>query len=336
MRSSMRNQRYANVPIVIAGLVALAVHGCGTTEQQVQTIVHDAAVSGPVFSPPVNVVSDNAKESITFSAFAGTMRGTRLEGVVEGSEPSRSAWLYPADTVRISGSGAIVRKVVPEQNLSWQQSSFAAGARLDIAWKTVALSFGAGLSNAAGTIYGNWSAGLGIFTGDSSAIRARFDMGVFGQTLRYNTRTVTITTTTSSWWFGGSSQTVDTAYYHDITQSSAVGYYGSVTLNTAKATWPVNLFVQGNIVVQPVLSYKPYSRTTVDWLMFVPVGSETGRGEVSTNAFFIGVTPGIYVEPSPNLIIVAGAKCLFESSGTFSGNTSLILPFVQVGLRTGM
>jgi hypothetical protein len=336
MRSSLPCREHPSFLIAMAALIALALQGCGTTEQEVQTIVRDAVVSGPVFSPPVNVVSDNSREKITFSAYAGTMRAAVLTGIVDGSEPARSAWLYPGDTVQVAGGGRVVQKVVPDHNLSWQQSSFSAGARLDFAWKSVALSLGAGLSNSTGTIHGNWSAGLGIFSSDSSTVRARFDLGVFGQSLSYSARTVTITTTTSSWWFGESTQTIDTAYYHDKADVSAIGYYGSLMLNTAKSSWPANFFLQGSFVVQPVLSYKPYTKTTVDWLMFVPVGSESGRGDVSTDAFFVGITPGIYIEPSPNLIVAAGVKCLFETSGTFSGQTSLFIPFVQVGLRTGL
>jgi hypothetical protein len=320
----------------IPALASWAFSGCGTTEQQVSTFVRDAAVSGPLFSPPINPVSEKSPNTVTLSASMSGMRKSLLEGVIVGSEPGKSDWLYSYDTVQLSGGGVAIKKQIPQYNLSWKQPRFSAGLNCDVAWRSVALSFGGSLSTSSGyTLYG-WSAGIGLFSSELSNVRARLDLGIFGQNLHYNARSVAITTTTTSWIFGGSSTTVDTTFYHDATNESSIGYYGSIILNSAFTSSPVNFFLQGSLVSQPILHYKPYTKTTVNWLMFVPLESTDSRGEVSTDALLLGITPGIYMEPSKSLIVVAGVRCLFDVSETFTGETSVIMPFVQVGLRTGL
>jgi hypothetical protein len=254
MDSNMHTTRTGFSMDLCLCLAAFALAGCGTTEQQVTTIVRDAAVCGPIFSPPVNVASENARNSLTVSAHAMVPRKSLLDGFVEGSEPTKAGWLYPADTVRLSDGRISVRRQVPRTNLSWQHPEFSAGLHCDIAWKTMALSFGGSLSESGGSTLLGWSAGLGFFSGDSGKFRVRLDVGVFGQSLDYDARSVTITTTTSTWLFGGTSRTIDTAFYHDTKTSRSTGYYGSITLNSANPSWPVNFFVQGNLIAQPVLS----------------------------------------------------------------------------------
>jgi len=330
------NMRTTPAQILLPCAALLIIAGCVTTEQQVKTIVRDAAVEGPIFSPPVNIVSDNAKQSVTLSAHATVQGISLLNGRVEGSEPSKSDWLYPVDTMRLSGGGVSLRRQIPQYNLSWQRPDVSAGMHVDFAWGSTALSFGGSLAESRGSTLLGWSAGLGFFSRETSNFRMRLDIGVFGQTLDYDARSVTITTTTSTWLFGGQTTTIDTAFYHDTKSESSIGYYGSLTFNSANPAWPVNFFLQGNLIAQPILSYTPYTRTTVDWLLFFPVESTSGRGKVSTKAVFLGVTPGIYIEPSRSMVLTAGVRCLFDVSETFGETHSVIIPFVQVGLRTGL
>lgn len=336
MQPQDRTRQFGLFIAAILTLASWTLSGCGTTEQQVTTYVRDAAVSGPLFSPPVNPVSEKSSNTFTLSASMAGMRKSLLQGVIAGSEPGKSDWLYSYDTVRLSGGGVTVKRQIPQYNLSWKQPRFSAGLNCDVAWKSVALSFGGTLASSdAYTLYG-WSAGIGLFSSEASNVRARLDLGLFGQNLRYDARSVAITTTTTSWIFGGSSTSVDTTFYHDATKESSIGYYGTITLNSAFASSPVNFFLQGSLVSQPILHYKPYTKTTLNWLMFLPLESTDSRGEVSTDALLLGITPGIYMEPSKSLIIVAGVRCLFDVSETFTGETSVIMPFVQIGLRTGL
>ncbi len=335
MNSGAEFIRSALSKAVIVSSTLLILSGCGTTEQQVKTIVRDAAIEGPIFSPPVHVVSDNAKYCVTVSAHATVQQMSLLSGMIEGSEPSKSGWLYPVDTMRLPGGGVSLRRQIPQYNLSWQRPDVSAGLHVDVAWGSTALSFGGSLAESRGSTLLGWSAGLGFFSRETSNFRMRLDIGVFGQTLDYDARSVTITTTTSTWLFGGQTTTIDTAFYHDTKSESSIGYYGSLTFNSANPAWPVNFFLQGNLIAQPILSYTPYTRTTVDWLLFFPVESTSGRGKVSMKAVFLGVTPGIYIEPSRSMVLTAGVRCLFDISETFGETHSVIIPFVQVGLRTG-
>jgi hypothetical protein len=314
----------------------LLLSGCGTTEQQVKAIVRDAEVEGPVFSPPVHVVSDNSRHSATVSTYATIQGMSLLRGVVQGSEPGKSGWLYPVDTLNGSGGTVSLRRQIPQYNLHWQHPEFVAGMHVDLAGGSTALSLGASIAASGGSTLVGWSAGIGLFSKESSSVRLRLDAGVFGQLLKYESRTVAITTTTTSFLFGGTSTTVDTAFYCDRNSESSIGYYGSLTFNSANPGWPVNIFFQANCVVQPILSYSPSTRTTFGWLLLIPVPTSGQRTDVSSNAVFIGITPGIYIEPSPSMVVTAGVRCLYDVSETFSDKNALFIPFVQVGLRVGM
>jgi hypothetical protein len=318
--------------VTLGGFVA----GCATTDQQVTTVVRDASVTGPLFSPAVHPVTDAAKNTLTLSAHVSAPRSSTINGVIVGSEPEKSPWLYPVDSVRLAGGGIAAQRQVPRYNLSWKQPGFSAGMNLDFMWNSVALTLGGSVANTSGRNLYGWSAGLGFFTSESKTVRARLDAGVFGQSLYYDARSVTITNTKTTWLFGGSSTTIDTAFYHDYVTESSIGYYGTVTINSAFPSSPVNFFLQGSLVSQPVLEYEPYSRTTINWVMFAPVEVSESGGSVSTHALLFGVTPGIFIEPSDNLVMLVGVRCLFDMSDTFTGDTSTFIPFVQIGLRTGL
>lgn len=322
--------------MVAASVALLLLSGCGTTEQQVRTIVRDAEVGGPVFSPPVHAVSEYSKHSATISMYANVQNMSLLRGAVEGSEPGKSGWLYPADTAGRSGGGASLRRSIPQYNLQWQHPEFVAGMHCDVAGGSTAFSLGASLAASGGSTLVGWSAGLGLFSKEPGSMQLRLDVGVFGQLLNYEARTVTITTTKTSFLFGGESTSVDTAFFCDRNSESALGYYGSLTFNSASPTWLVNIFFQAHCVVQPILHYTPSARTSIDWLMLIPVPTSYARTEVASKAVFIGITPGIYIEPSPSMVMTAGVRCLYDASETFSEKNTLFIPFVQVGLRMGM
>ncbi len=324
----------SSMAAVSVGLFLLS--GCGTTEQQVRTIVRDAEVGGPIFSPPVHVVSEHSRHTATISTYATIQRMSLLRGTVQGSEPGNSGWLYPSDSVRLPGGGMSLRRLIPQYNLQWQHPEFAAGMHVDLAGGSTALSLGASIAASGGSTLVGWSAGIGLFSKESSYLRLRMDLGVFGQQLNYEARTIAITTTTTSFLFGGTSTAIDTAFFHDRSSESTIGYYGSLTLNSANPDWPVNVFCQAHCVVQPILSYTPSTLTTVDWLMAIPVETSRGRHDVSTKAVFIGFTPGIYIEPSPSMVMTAGVRCFYDVSETFSEKNALFIPFVQIGLRVGM
>lgn len=323
-------------PAVIVAVVLFPFLGCGTTERQVRTIVRDAEVGGPVFSPPVHIVNGNSRHHATISAYAMFQRMSLLRGIVEGSEPGKAAWLYPGDTVRLAGGGISFQRHVPQYNLQWRHPEFAAGMHFDLAGGSTAFSFGGSIAATGGTTFIGWSAGIGLFSAETTPLQVRLDAGIFGQLLDYEARSVAITTTTTTFLFGGSSTAVDTAFFRDRNSGSSIGYYGSLTFNSANPTWVANIFFQAHCVVQPILSYTPSTRTSIDWLMMIPVPTSWERTEVSSRAVFVGITPGIYVEPSPGMVMTAGVRCLYDASETFSESNTLFIPFVQVGLRAGM
>jgi hypothetical protein len=170
--------------------------------------------------------------------------------------------------------------------------------------------------------------GLGFFSRDTGAVRVRLDVGIFGQVMDFESRSVTFTTRSTEWW-GGSSRSSDTAFYFDRSSESGLGYYGSLTINTANRSWPVNIFLQMNCVIQPLLSYTPLTRTAVDWALFLPIETSSGSGEVTTSATFLGITPGIYMEPSPSTVLLAGVRYMVDVSGTLKKPDYVVMPFAQ-------
>ncbi len=315
--------------LLISGCILAA--GC-TTSEMTQTFVKDATVAGPAGIPPVHVVTGDSKNSITLTGFLAFQKGQQ-RGYVTGSPPGQVSWLYPLDTVRLPAGGVSLVRRVPEYNLLWNLPEVAAGLHMDITWRSTAISFGASLSEASGSTLLGWSAGVGLFGGDSGAVRVRFDAGLSGQAMHYDASSVTISTSTTSWLFG-STTSVDTAYYHDVRSASSLGYYGSLTLNSSVEEWPVNVFLQGSYVVQELLAYSPASRTTTDWLvpLFLPIPQESSSTEVSTRPALLGVTPGVYVRPSRSLLLLAGVRFMFDVSETLLDTGRIVIPFVQVSL----
>ena len=315
--------------LALPGIVLIA--GC-TSSEVTQTFVKEATVEGPAGIPPVHVVTSDTKNSITLTGFLA-LQGGEQRGYVTGSPPAKASWLYPVDTVRLSdGRRSLVRRV-PEYNLLWKLPDVAAGLHVDITWRSTAVSFGASLSAAAGSALFGWSAGVGLFGGDSGAVRVRFDAGLSGQALSYDASSVTISTSTTSWLFGSTTR-IDTAFYHDTRSTSSLGYYGSLTLNSAVDGWPVNVFLQGGCVVQTLLAYSPTTRTTTDWLLplFLPIPEETSSTEVSTKPVLWSVTPGVYVRPSRSLLLLVGVRFLFDVSDTLLDTGRMVIPFVQMSL----
>jgi hypothetical protein len=317
----------------LVSILTFALAGCSTTEQ-VQTYIRDAHVAGPVASPPVHVVTDHAKNAVTFSFYAVQQGKDNLAGNIEGS--GTNGWLYSPELVQRPDGSTSYARVIPRYNMDWKRPEFSGGADLDIAWEGMALTVGGAFSRASGASRLGWQAGLGFFTREQKPVRVRLDLGVFAQYLEYQARTATITTVKTEWFFSGSTTSVDTSYYFDRDTKGGIGYYGTLTINTAVPSWPLDLFLQFNYINQPVLSYTPVSRTTTDFLLFLPVQSTSGSGDIATRASFIGLTPGIYIEPTPDIILTGGVRALLDISDTFKEPNVIVMPFVQLGFRVGM
>lgn len=316
-----------------AALLALVLAGCSTTEQ-VQTYIRDAHVSGPVATPPVHVVTDNTKHAVTFSFYAVQQGKDILAGNIEGS--GTNGWLYTPELVQRRDGSTVYTRVIPQYNMDWKRPEFSGGIDLDVAWEGTALSFGGTFARSSGASRFGWQAGLGFFTREQRPVRVRLDLGLFAHYLEYQARTATITTVKTEWIFSSPTTTVDTAYYFDRDTKGGIGYYGTLTINTALPSWPLDFFLQFNYINQPVLSYTPVSRTTTDFLLFLPIQSTSGSGDVATRASFIGLTPGIYIEPTPDLILTGGVRTLFDVSDTFKEPSVIVMPFLQLGFRVGL
>ena len=318
------------------GLAALFLLGCGqTTQVHVTTIIKEAEVAGPVSPVPVHVVTPHSKNRVALTLH-GTYQGSQeVKGIISGSPPGTAPWLYPKDTIRLSGT--TIREVprFPETNLSWNLPGFTGGLDLDIAWENIALSAGLNIASVSGDALVGWSAGFGLFKADTGGVGIRLEGGILGQTLTYDASAVQIVTVTQTGgWFSGSSTSVDTFYYRDYDRNMKLGFYGSLMLNTAYPEWPANFFLQASVFTQPLLSYEPSRRTTSQfaWLILPTEVTHTEKSEASTSVALFGLTPGFYIEPSPTFLITGGVRILFDFSNSFKEPSNLVMPFLQFSL----
>jgi hypothetical protein len=262
----------------------------------------------------------------------GSYQGTEdIKGVVEGSPPGAAPWVYPQDTLYYLGSFRTVPRK-PETNLTWNLPDFTGGLDLDIAWESFALTGGINFSSASGQSLVGWSAGVGIFQVSDRGVGIRFEGGILGQELAYEASSVQIyRATVSPTWFSRGSTFVDTSYYRDYDKDMKLGFYGSLLVNTAYPDWPANFFLQASVFTQPLLKFEP-SRRTDHTFMFPFAFTTTHTSEVSTNVTLMGVTPGIYFEPSPTILITGGVRFIFDVSKSIKEPSNLMMPFLQFSL----
>jgi hypothetical protein len=319
-----------------SGLGAALLLGCAqTTEVHVTTIIKDAEVAGPVSPVPVHVVTPHSKNRVALTVHGSYQGSQEVKGVINGSPPGSAPWLYPQDTLHYSGTSIRTVPRTPKTNLTWNLPDFTGGLDLDIAWEHVALTGGVNVSSVSGEALIGWSAGLGLFKADTEGVGIRLEGGILGQTLAYDASTVQIVSvTTSGNWFSSGSSSVDTFYYRDFDKNMKLGFYGSLMLNTAYPKWPLNIFLQASVFTQPLLEYEPSRLTThtFGWMVLPYEYTTIHKSEASTSVVLFGLTPGIYIEPSPTILITAGARIIFDFSNAFKEPSNLVMPFLQFSL----
>jgi hypothetical protein len=325
----------ARLLVPFFGLAALFLMGCGTTSVQVTTIVKEAEVTGPVSTVPVHVVSPHSKNRIAMTFYGSYQGSQEVKGIVSGSPPGSAPWLYPQDTLYYLGTTVRTVPRTPETNLNWRLPNFTGGLDLDIAWEHFALTGGLNVSSVSGEALIGWSAGMGFFTAKPGGVGLRLEGGVLGQSVGFDASSVQIVTVShSGGWFSHSSTSVDTFYFHDIDRTMNIGFYGSLMLNTTYPEWPVNIFLQASVFTQPLMSYTPSRRTDVTFMFPFPgVGTHTEETTASTDVVLFGLTPGIYIEPSPTILITCGARIIMDISDSMREPGNLVMPFVQFSLR---
>jgi hypothetical protein len=307
--------------ILVGAVLACSAAGC-TVTQQVDTHILDAQLNGQPTPIPVHVTTPQTSNSTTVTPSLSLRATRRLTGQVEGSPVSDGIPFYPSGQV-------------PDHNLTWNFPVAAAGIELDIARQSTAFTLAGNVTAGSGTSTYGFLAGFGMFSHEPGGMAARFDIGATFQAITGRIASVEITTTHTTPLFGSPYTTVDTAFYVDTQTKLRLGYFASLTLNTASEESPVNLVFQATYQYQSLFGFTPSRRVTRDWTnpILVPATTQNSGVDVSTTVSFFSVAPALAVRFGPMTRLVVGARISWPVMEDPPTPTTIVQPFIRMDMR---
>ena len=276
--------------ILAAGGLFLA--GC-SVEQSIT--VQNLNIAGAQSSVPLHVTNDSASALRAVIHFSPS------------SQTSLSAAFYdnvaPAEGQKGYGTTA--------GQMQWKLPSFEAGADLDFPLShAVSLALGA---NTSGNHWG-WNAGLG-FHGQSGGAGVRLDAGFQWQSLSYDVDYLLMTTTTTLFH-----TTTDTQVVHKSESDSHGDFYAALTVNSTRPLGAVNFFIQ--------FAYAHQTLYDIDRTVLVfPFFGWSDKTTISCSNF--SMVPGLYLDLSPTVRLMAGARFMWPLGFDENEPTVLISPVVM-------
>ncbi len=276
--------------VVVAGVLA----GCVVTQE---VYLEDATLTAPITTPPVMFPPDSG-ESVQVAGHVSFAQGATLNGRVTENAyapagPDNIHWTIPEVT------GGIAADIRLGRHFSW----------------TAAMDFSGGGGNAlvggaTGLAFHTLGKGAGVWLG----------FGVMLHPIQYDSRVLVVTTTSG---FGSTS--VDSTYFHDRGQTSALDFYLGLTVNSRFTDFPLNLFANLLLTRQTLVSN---SLSQFDELHAPGVYYSGGAARYRTLVFI--ASPGISCRISDETEIVGGVRLFF--SGDIEGlfESALPTPFIQV------
>jgi len=224
--------------------------------------------------------------------------------------------LAPATTAALSGSfsdnvapasGKASTTATPGA-LRWTLPSVVAGCDLDLP-----LSHAISLALGANTSGDHWGCNAGFgFHSQNQGAAIRLDVGFQWQSLTYDVNYLKVTTTTSI--FGSSA---DTETVHRSETNSHGDFYAALTVNSARPVGALNLFLQ----------FAYAHQTLYDISSEVIVFPFFGWSDKTTVACsHVSLVPGFYIDFTPGIRVLAGARFLWPLGIDSSQPTVLISP----------
>jgi hypothetical protein len=125
-----------------------------------------------------------------------------------------------------------------------------------------------------------------------------------------------------------------TAFYRDNGNSSPLGWFAGMTLNTRVPDWTIQPFVNLTLSKQRFFSLEPSTR---DPFVIVIMARDVQRADVTASATLMLLSPGLSVEVGPNQRILLGARMAFlpdwiSQSSTTASAGPVVAPFVQIDI----
>jgi hypothetical protein len=316
----------------LLSISAFACISCFTACTVTQEIfLQDAEISGPFNQPPLHVTNNLEPNTITVSPRIGFGTSTRLDARVDGHSKVNSQGFFQVDTLQNGDSIRYFRETAGVnnqsyrgKNLHWNIPAVTVGLEFDF---VVSRSFGliGGIDYASSGDKSVWGGHAGLSLrgeGESSALR--FEGGIHWQSLSGTISSLVITTASSP--FGSGTPYI--MFYEDDIQSSHVNPFASLTINSKRDDWPVNIALQLGISRQTLFDFSP-KNTSVPGFFYV-LTTVDNRGEKTATIFT--ATSVICFDVSPMSRVVAGVRVLkhdFEDAG----NPVLLIPMMQVDFR---
>lgn len=281
-------------------------------------------VRGPVYQPPVFITDSAEVGEFRIAPLLSFGKAGTLDGTVDGHTKVNRNGVYQLDTTY--NGNEITLQETPDtntftyqgKNLRWQTPEMVVGVQGDYAIsRTLALAFGFRYSALRNQDFWSGNVGLGLHT-TGEMVGFRLEGGVHWSPLAYDALTVVVTRISL---FG--STTEDVAVFHDIGRETNLGFYGSLTLNTRRAEWPLNLFLNVALARQRVTNYEPHTSVFV-----APFYTSVRITDVraSASATFLSVSPGVYLNFDLRQRLILGVRW---TKGTDVVEGNFLSPFIQ-------
>lgn len=255
-------------------MLAIGLGSCGVTQSV--TLV-DADVTAPAAAPPIHITNNAQPMQIMVSPFLSLPSEKYVKGTLELTE---------TDTHRAS--------ISEKDNLVWRIPKMEGGVNVDfIMTRHFAFGFGMNLSSLNGRSYGGWSTSVAMYN-EKENQAVRFELGLLSTPVYFRTQTVVVREY--------SNNVDDTTRYFDYGKENYLNAFGSLTINTTRKTWPVNLFLNAYVTKQQFIDLIPGE--------FNDSYSYASDSRASASQWIVGLTPGLYVQLMDDVRLVVGERII--------------------------
>lgn len=209
------------------------------------------------------------------------------------------------------------------ENLRWSVPATSLGLDVSIPFSRT-FGFEGGLQMSSSHTENYWGGYAGLaFSGGGRGASVRLSGGLRFSSVSVIAPSVVVERTKTPF----SDPTEETWFYRDSLEISPIDWYLTLTLNTDRDEWPVNLFVQGAVLRQGLARFSP--RGVIYPLIIVNYSVTDARLDYTATLW--SVTPGASVRVSDQIRILAGARWI--SHDIDAGRPqSLWMPFLQADI----
>jgi len=285
--------------------------GCVTESVYLQNL----SVDGPLILPPVHVTADSVANSWHVTPHFSTNSERNMNGRVDGHSRVNANGTYQVDTNQSNGTysekDGVNTYTFQGENLAWSLPNYTLGLDFDYTLTDhLALSLGLSYSPGKQREYWGGSVGLGYFF-YNRGMGGRIEGGIVFQSTAYTVDYVHVVEPAFS-------QTSDVTFLHKNGRDMNSNFYGSLTINSMRTDWLVNLFLQVSLSTQTLVN--------------VASPQSNGLEELRVNhlSTFLSISPGLYLILSPSSRVMVGLRLAHGMSIEDASHDFVPMPLIQV------